>query len=111
MFVTLFRANEQGLGLGTGFALISSELHVTSPVTSPGYRGLVRSITMNRFDGTSARQLDLVDDLNGPITARPEPRGTRQPALRLLQKDVYAELARRRRRAQIATRHFLEDQQ
>ena len=65
---------------------------------------------MNRFDGTSARQLDLVDDLNTPI-ARPEPRGTRQPALRLLQKDVYAELARRRRRAQIATRHFLETEQ
>ena len=99
----------EATSLGTGFALFGTKLAVTSPVTSPGYRGLVRSITMNRFDGTSARQLDLVDDLNGPITARPEPRGTRAPALRLLQKDVYAELARRRRRAQIATRHFLED--
>ena len=95
--------------LGTAFALFDTQLDVTCPVTSPGYRGLVRSITMNRFDGTSARQLDLVDDLNSPITARPEPRGMRQPALRLLQKDVYAELARRRRRAQIATRHFLEE--
>lgn len=63
---------------------------------------------MNRFDGTSARQLDLVEDLHTRIEVRPD-HGSRPPALRLLQKDVYAELARRRRRAQIATRHFLQD--
>jgi len=31
-----------------------------------------------------------------------------RPTLRLLRKDVYAELARRRRRAQIAARHELD---
>ena len=64
---------------------------------------------MNRVDGTSARQLDL--DLDRP--ARPAPAGPAsgvqpepaRPALRLLRRDVYAELARRRRRAQIAARH------
>jgi hypothetical protein len=61
---------------------------------------------MTRFDGTAARQLDLVDDGNAPIVRR-EAR-VRRPALRMLRKDVYAELARRRRRAQIAARHLIE---
>jgi hypothetical protein len=61
---------------------------------------------MNRFDGTAARQLDLVDDQNTPI-AEPQP-SRRRPSLQLLRRDVYAELARRRRRAQIAARHQVE---
>ena len=64
---------------------------------------------MNRFDGTAARQLDLLDDVSfetpAPKARRPEPQ---RPTLRLLRKDVYAELARRRRRAQIAARHEVE---
>lgn len=60
-----------------------------------------------RFDGTAARQLVLEDDHHAPLLTpgRPETR----PSLRLLQKDVYAELSRRRRRAQIAARHVIED--
>ena len=67
---------------------------------------------MNRIDGTSARQLDL-DLLGNPtpvapaaVVGRPN---LRVPALKLLRRDVYAELARRRRRAQIAARHELTD--
>jgi hypothetical protein len=67
---------------------------------------------MNRIDGTSARQLDLdlmfeesdaVSRTFGPAPTEPS-----RPALRLLRRDVYAELARRRRRAQIAARHELD---
>lgn len=64
---------------------------------------------MNRVDGTSARQMDL--DLTGGVPPRPGGRGWPapvRPALRLLRRDVYAELARRRRRAQIAARHELD---
>lgn len=59
-----------------------------------------------RFDGTAARQLVLEDDHHASLLEgeRAEPR----PSLRLLQRDVYAELARRRRRAQIAARHLLD---
>ena len=61
---------------------------------------------MNRTHGTSARQLDLLDLAEVP-PFRPRPLPAR-PALRLLRKDVYAELARRRRKAQIAARHELD---
>jgi hypothetical protein len=63
---------------------------------------------MRRIAGTAARQLELVDEERTPLVGRAratQPRST----LRLLRKDVYAELARRRRRAQIAARHLAED--
>lgn len=63
------------------------------------------------IDGTSAHQLDLdlTDETPAaePVVRRPSSEPAR-PALRLLRKDVYAELARRRRRAQIAARHELD---
>ena len=62
---------------------------------------------MNHFDGTSARQLDLLDDMEVRVV-RPQPSDRLRPAMRVLRKDIYAELARRRRRAQIAARHELE---
>ena len=62
---------------------------------------------MNRTHGTSARQLDLLDLAEASSFPRPRPLPAR-PALRLLRKDVYAELARRRRKAQIAARHELD---
>ena len=65
---------------------------------------------MNRIDGTSARQLDL--DLPDAQPLKPAQRQQKpEPAratLKLLRRDVYAELARRRRRAQIAARHELD---
>jgi len=61
------------------------------------------------FDGTAARQLDF--EQFQPATPSPVRRResvTRTaPSLRLLQKDVYAELTRRRRRAQIAARKWV----
>jgi len=63
----------------------------------------------NRFDGTAARQLMLVDEEHAPLEWREAPKRT-APSLRLLQKDIYAELTRRRRRAQIAARHMLDQQ-
>lgn len=66
---------------------------------------------MNRVDGTSARQLDLdlfeTAGAAAPLFRRHQPEPAR-PALTLLRRDVYAELARRRRRAQIAARHELD---
>lgn len=66
---------------------------------------------MNRIEGTSAHQLDL-DLFDDPGIAQPVFTGRRpepaRPALKLLRRDVYAELARRRRRAQIAARHALD---
>ena len=62
---------------------------------------------MNHYDGTAARQLDLLDGDEQPIADRPR-RSSRRPDLRLLRRDVYAELARRRRRAQIAARHSID---
>ena len=67
---------------------------------------------MNRFDGTAARQLALID-LDTPLPEQrraPERSARARPNFKLLKQDVYAELARRRRRAQIAARHALEDQ-
>jgi hypothetical protein len=65
---------------------------------------------MDRFDGTAARQLDLIDfdhsttppRIQAPRPARELPRAN----VRLLRRDVYAELERRRRRAQIAARKW-----
>jgi hypothetical protein len=62
---------------------------------------------MRRFDGTAARQLDLWDDPAGRAPREPAPVRPK-PTLRLLQKDVYSELTRRRRRAQIRARHLIE---
>jgi len=62
---------------------------------------------MPRTEGTSARQLDLLDEVPAPAFRPRQPESVR-PTLRLLRRDVYAELARRRRRAQIAARHELE---
>jgi hypothetical protein len=64
---------------------------------------------MNRFDGTAARQLHLIDDIEAPPARRPA-RPAPRPAFRLLRRDVYAELERRRRRAQIAARHLLDQE-
>ena len=61
---------------------------------------------MNRFDGTAARQLELTDDGETPLL-RSKPTRVR-PTFRLLRRDVYAELERRRRRAQISARHLLD---
>lgn len=61
----------------------------------------------SRFDGTAARQLELVDDYNRPIATRPA-RELPATSMRLLRKDIYVELARRRRRAQIDARHELD---
>jgi len=65
---------------------------------------------MNHFDGTSARQLDLLDDMDVQVQ-RPRTPDRLRPAMRVLRKDIYAELARRRRRAQIDARHELEKTQ
>jgi hypothetical protein len=62
---------------------------------------------MDRFDGNAARQLDLIEDVSTSPRPRPEP-DRAQLRMRVLRKDVYAELNRRRRRAQIAARHALE---
>lgn len=62
---------------------------------------------MNRFEGTAARQLDLIEDLGTAAPPR-TPRDRVQLRMRVLRKDVYAELNRRRRRAQIEARHALE---
>ena len=61
---------------------------------------------MTRFDGTAARQLDLIP-VSEPTTTPVSPRPVR-PTFRLLKQDVYNELLRRRRRAQITARHLLE---
>jgi hypothetical protein len=60
-----------------------------------------------RFHGTAARQLVLLDDAPAPPRpTRPVPPSVR---LRLMQKDVYAELTRRRRQAQIAARRWVDE--
>ncbi len=62
---------------------------------------------MNRFDGTAARQLDLLPEPTAPASVHQASVPAR-PNFKLLKQDVYAELLRRRRRAQIAARHALE---
>ena len=65
---------------------------------------------MQRFHGTAARQLVLIDDSDSrglPGVARSVKVGSGGvPRIRLMQKDMYAELTRRRRRAQIAARRW-----
>ena len=83
---------------------------VTGVVTRLAYSlgSKEKELNMNRFDGTAVRQLDLLDDVSfdaPPQARRPE---AQRPTLRLLRKDVYAELARRRRRAQSAARHEID---
>ena len=65
---------------------------------------------MNHFDGTSARQLELIEPEPLTQTFRPQTVQHLRPTFRLLKQDVYAELARRRRRAQIAARHLVENE-
>jgi len=62
---------------------------------------------MNHFDGTAARQLDLIG-IEPVAPRRIAPTERSRPNFRLLKQDVYAELQRRRRRAQVAARHALE---
>ncbi len=63
---------------------------------------------MQRFHGTAARQLVLIENVQPStrLSALLRPGG--QPRIRLMQKDMYAELTRRRRRAQIAARRWTE---
>jgi hypothetical protein len=69
---------------------------------------------MQRFHGTAARQLVLTESGSWAFERQPStrlsaplrPRG--QSQIRLMQKDMYAELTRRRRRAQIAARRWTE---
>ena len=69
---------------------------------------------MKRIDGTSARQLDLLEedlleqDLP-KVEPSPRPQVPGPRPLRLLQRDVFTELARRRRRAQIRARHLIAE--
>ena len=72
---------------------------------------------MQRFHGTAARQLVLTEGsgswglgVQGPESRvqGPAPRVTGPARIRLMLKDLYAELTRRRRRAQIAARHIID---
>ncbi len=58
---------------------------------------------MQRFHGTAARQLVLIENVQ-----RLGSRVQGPARIRLMQKDLYAELTRRRRRAQIAARHIVD---
>ena len=69
--------------------------------------------TRSHFDGTSARQLDFGQLDPGHPEAQPQPHRRKSvtrsvPSLRLMQKDVYAELTKRRRRAQMAALKWVE---
>ena len=61
----------------------------------------------SHFDGTAARQLDLIG-IEPTAPRRVGPTERPRPNFRLLKQDVYVELQRRRRRAQVAARHVLE---
>lgn len=70
---------------------------------------------MTRFDGTAARQLDLIDYRPATPVRKVRRETTQAPPplhrdLRLLKQDVYAAIERRRRRAQIAARRAMADQ-
>jgi hypothetical protein len=79
---------------------------VTGLVTTLAYAADSEDAVMKHSDGSAARQLDLLGVSPRPLepsrSARPK------PTLQILRKDIYAELARRRRRAQIAARHELD---
>jgi hypothetical protein len=62
---------------------------------------------MDRIDGTAARQLDLIEYSEPVVPRRPLDRP--QARMRVLRQDIYAELTRRRRRAQIAARRALAE--
>lgn len=65
------------------------------------------NVNNEMFDGTTVRQLVLVDDAEMPMVVRrtrPQPR----PRLQPLVKDLYRQLDLRRRRAQIAARKFVD---
>lgn len=69
---------------------------------------------MLRFDGTAARQLEFEESrVQGPESRvlSPRSRVPRPVRIRLMQKDMYAELARRRRQAQIAARRWVDPAQ
>jgi hypothetical protein len=70
---------------------------------------------MTHFDGTSARQLDLIDYRPATPVRKVQRGAPVAPArhwdLRLLKQDVYAAIERRRRRAQIAARHALRTEE
>jgi hypothetical protein len=74
---------------------------------------------MQRFHGTAARQLVLIENVQpstrlsaslrpafGSALCLAQAKGVSR--IRLMQKDMYAELTRRRRRAQIAARRWTE---
>jgi hypothetical protein len=63
---------------------------------------------MDRLDGTIARQLTLMELDDQDTRELPDQPRVRASQLRLLRRDVFAELTRRRRRAQIAARHAVE---
>jgi hypothetical protein len=75
---------------------------------------------MQRFHGTAARQLVLIENVQSPgsrvqglpavalAEVGPGSRVQGPARIRLMQKDLYAELTRRRRRAQIAARHIVD---
>lgn len=64
---------------------------------------------MMRFDGTAARQLDLIDFEDDQYAPPPRRERLIRPTLKLLKEDVYVAILRRRRRAQIAARHAMAD--
>ena len=78
---------------------------------------------MQRFHGTAARQLVLIDEVQGPesrvqgsgsslrLSFQPRSGQGGQQRIRLMQKDMYAELTRRRQRAQIAARRWVDESQ